>query len=372
MEKGFLAEKEVHKVRPLWETVFSEDSKAFTDYYFENKAENNLVFTRMDKEEIVSMLHLTPYVTGKMEPVCYIVGVATMDKYRRQGLMADLLKEALQFLWEEGQKFTFLMPANPAYYTPFQFAYIYDKPVWKLNETILPGRYLERASGIGGEFHLVVKEKGSLQLRIATEDDMAELAAFANTLLQRNTDCHMFRSAHYYKMLKQELIAQNGNLFLVEQGDSLKGILAYTCEKEKSGLQEVILDEEMATWQLVDIEEYKPTIMARMLRVEDFMSELYCQGAIDLLMEVIDPVLTQNSGIYHLHGQYGNMLVCKKRKNRNRADCQVMIDDLTAFVFGYKNAEDCFRVFNEEVREEVLYCLEQIRVWQHTFINEIV
>ncbi len=372
MEKGFLAEKEVHKVRPLWENVFAEDSKAFTDYYFENKAECNLVFTRMEEDEIVSMLHLTPYVTGNMEPVCYIVGVATKEKYRRQGLMADLLKEALQFLWEEGQKFTFLMPANPAYYTPFQFAYIYDKPVWKLNEHVLPARYLERAAGYGAEFHLVVKEKGSLQIRIAAEKDMAEIADFANALLQQNTDCYMFRSARYYKLLKKELVAQNGNLFLVEQEGVLKGILAYTCEKEKTGLQEVLLNEDLATWQLVDAEKYKPMIMARILRVEDFMNELYCQGPIDLLMEVIDPVLTQNSGIYHLNGQAKGTLACKKRKRRNLADCQVMMDDLTAFVFGYKSAEECFRIYNEDVRDEILDCLEQIRVWKRTFINEIV
>ncbi|MBQ3517191.1 MAG: GNAT family N-acetyltransferase, partial [Lachnospiraceae bacterium] len=167
MEKGFLAEKEVHNVRPLWEKVFAEDSKEFTEYYFANKAERNLVFIRTDEEKIVSMLHLTPFLTGRMEPVCYIVGVATEEQYRRQGLMADLLKEALQFMWEEGQPFTFLMPANPAYYTPFQFTYVYDKPVWKLNEAVLPLHYMETAAKYEAEFHLVVKGKGSLQIKVA-------------------------------------------------------------------------------------------------------------------------------------------------------------------------------------------------------------
>jgi predicted acetyltransferase len=92
MEKKFLAEKEVHRIRPLWETVFAEDSKEFTDYYFAHKAEQNLVFIREVEGTPVSMLHLTPYLTGELEPVCYIVGVATDEKFRRQGLMAELLK----------------------------------------------------------------------------------------------------------------------------------------------------------------------------------------------------------------------------------------------------------------------------------------
>lgn len=396
MEKGFLAEKEVHRVRPLWEDVFAEDSKEFTDYYFANKAEHNLVFTRVDEERIVSMLHLAPYVTGQMEPVCYIVGVATMPEYRRQGLMADLLKEALQFMWEEGQKFTFLMPANPVYYAPFQFAYVYDKPMWKLNESALPVRYLETAAEYGAEFHLVVKDRGSLLIRVAKTDDFKDMAEFANAMLQENTDCYMLRNSRYYEILKKELMAQNGNLFLAEHEGKIKGILAYICENEKPGLQEVILDRELAAWQLVDAEDYKPMIMARILRVEEFLNELRCEGPVDLLVDVVDSVLTQNSGIYHLHGETNGNLVCRKRSYRNSkesdressemmdegleykeyghnlSDCQVMMDDLTAFVFGYKSAEECFYIKNEEIREEILDCLEQIQVWKRVFINEIV
>ncbi len=404
MNSCFLAEKEVHRIRPLWEKVFAEDSPVFTEYYFANKAESNLTFTRMDGEQIVSMLHLAPYMTGRMEPVCYIVGVATEAKYRRQGLMADMMKEALQFMWEEKQPFTFLMPANPAYYTPFQFTYIYDKPAWKLNEAALPVRYLETAAKYEAEFHLVVKEKGSLQIKVAKEEDYARLAEFSNELLKKNTDCYMLRNAHYYKILKKELVAQNGNLFMVEQGGNLKGILAYVKEKDKPGLQEVILSGDLAEWQLIDVEEYKPAIMARILRVEEMLGSMRSTGPVDLLVEIKDPVLGQNSGIYHLHSLDNGKLICKKRRsstekisadgglngmpigangeeirksatvtlNRDNADCTITIDDLTAFCFGYQNAEECFTINNESAKEEILEGLEQIKVLKRVFINEII
>lgn len=369
METIFLTEKEVHTIRPLWEKVFSEDSKEFTDYYFANKAERNLVFARADEDKIVSMLHLTPYMTGHMEPVCYIVGVATDEAYRRQGLMDRVLKEALQFMWTERQPFTFLMPANPAYYTPYHFTYIYDKPVWKLNEEVLPVRYLEAAAKYEAEFHLVVKERGTLQICVAKDADFMRIAEFANQLLQKNADCFMLRNRNYYKLLKKELIAQGGNLFMVEQGGELKGILAYTCEKEKHGLQEVIMDESLSEWQFVSIESYKPAIMARILRVEDFIGNMQTSGPVDVTVQIQDDMLEQNNASFHFYSASNGKLMCKKRRD---AECVITMEDLTAFCFGYKSAEECFRVLHEDTKDEVIKSLEQIKVRKRVFINEIV
>lgn len=371
MNSGFLAEKEVHSIRPLWEQVFAEDSKAFTEYYFGNKAEHNLVFTRMDGEDIVSMLHLTPYITGRMESVCYIVGVATKEAYRRQGLMADMMKEALQFMRAEGQPFTFLMPANPAYYIPFGFTYIYDKPAWKINEVALPARYLDAAAKYNAEFHLVVKDKGTLQIKAVKEADYAKVAEFANQMLKMNTDCYMLRSLQYYMILKKELVAQNGNLFMIEKDGELKGLLAFVHEQEKPGVQEVILDEDLASWQLVASEEYKPAIMARILRPEAMLQSLRCVGAVDFMVELKDSILTVNSGVYHLYSNDKGRLVCKKR-NTEDADCKISIDDLTAFVFGYKSAMDCFEISEARQQDEILESLEKIQVLKNIFINEIV
>lgn len=371
MESDFLAGKEVHNVRPLWEKVFAEDSKAFTDYYFKNKAEHNLVFTRTEGEEIVSMLHLTPYMTGRMESVCYIVGVATEEAYRRQGLMADMMKEALKFMKAEGQPFTFLMPANPLYYKPFQFTYIYDKPEWKLNADALPFRYLDVAAKYGAEFHLVVKDKGSLQVKVAKEGDYLKIAGFANQMLKQNADCYMLRGDRYYQVMQQELIAQSGNLFMIEKDGVLKGLLSYVNENEKPGVQEVILDEDLAFWQLVDAERSKPAIMARILRPEAMLQSLRCEGPVDILVEISDSILEENNGIYHLYSGIKDRLVCKKR-NQDHADCKIEMDALTAFVFGYKSAEECFEISDGRDKEEILESLERVNVLKRVFINEIV
>ena len=83
--------KECLSLRLLWEEVFWEDSREFTDYYFEEKAEGNHGFVLRIGEEDVSMLYLSPYTmmlregdlfTGR--EINYIVGVATKEKYRHR------------------------------------------------------------------------------------------------------------------------------------------------------------------------------------------------------------------------------------------------------------------------------------------------
>ena len=59
-----LRRQEHSRTRGLYETVFSEDSQRFVDYYYERVAKENEIYVVEDGEEIRAMLHLNPY------PVC--------------------------------------------------------------------------------------------------------------------------------------------------------------------------------------------------------------------------------------------------------------------------------------------------------------
>ena len=96
-----------------------------------------------------------------------------------------------------------------------------------------------------------------------------------------------------------------------------------------------------------------------------------CDGAVDLMVELEDPILAVNSGVYHLYSNDKGRLVCKKR-NQEDADCRVSIDDLTAFVFGYKSVADCFEISEAREQDEIIESLDQIQVLKKVFINEIV
>lgn len=121
MEIRKLETEEKQNTKKLYEEVFSEDSKSFVDYYYEEKLKDNQIYAVEEDGEIQAMLHLNPYelaVNGSKKDVNYIVAVATRESYRKRGYMAGLLKQALNDMYADGETFTFLMPASESIYLP--------------------------------------------------------------------------------------------------------------------------------------------------------------------------------------------------------------------------------------------------------------
>ena len=56
MEIRKLSQEEHNKVRPLYEKVFTEDSKGFVDYYFSEKTRDNDIYVVEEDGEICAML----------------------------------------------------------------------------------------------------------------------------------------------------------------------------------------------------------------------------------------------------------------------------------------------------------------------------
>lgn len=124
MNIHYLAPAEHLRSRALYEEVFVEDPTEFVDAYYQKKAPGNQILVAEEEGQIVSMLHRNPYdlcLRGEIFPADYIVAVATKVTYRHQGLMRALLTRALQDMSQRCDPFTFLMPADEAIYTPFDF-----------------------------------------------------------------------------------------------------------------------------------------------------------------------------------------------------------------------------------------------------------
>lgn len=120
----YLTDAERIRSRALYDEVFVEDADAFSELYYQIKAQDNQILVAEDDGTIVSMLHRNPYAfrfRGTSIPAEYIVAVATKVTYRHQGLMRELLTKALRDMYADGRPFTFLMPADEAIYTPFDF-----------------------------------------------------------------------------------------------------------------------------------------------------------------------------------------------------------------------------------------------------------
>ena len=132
-----LEQNEHGKTRELWEQVFPEDTKEFLDYYYFVKARDNQIYVIEEEGEIRSMLQLNPYeirIENRVFPSFYIIAVATQKEYRGRGYMGALLRECMQEMYSKKVPFTFLMPAAEAIYLPYDFRYIYNQAVGKIEK----------------------------------------------------------------------------------------------------------------------------------------------------------------------------------------------------------------------------------------------
>lgn len=394
--------KECLKLRPLWEEVFYEDSREFTDYYFQEKAIRNHGYALKKEEEAVAMLYLSPYpvmLRGgdgfDCREINYIVGVATREKYRHKGCMDRLLRTALQDMYEQGHPFTFLMPADPEIYRPYQFAYIYDRMEYELREN-----HIAQGFEMGNSYAVKFMKM---------EENCSRLVEFAQTYLEENYDVFIRREEAYYYVMEKELQAQKGGIYLIEEKDRIKGYFLYTQEEGKEEIQEAVFNGENESMNclVVPTGVKTPVIMARIVDVHAMLSLLRAKEKdIVLYIRVLDAILAGNSGVWECIlsegeakvrkcGHEGRISVELAAASMDRAwvgeavaasmdrvwveevvtVVNISMEELVFWMFGYREAEECFH-FEQGVdaaeREEIWYRFHNVRRFERVFINEIV
>lgn len=199
--------------KKLYEAIFTEDTEVFIDYYYNEVASGNVIYTVGDK----SMLHLNPYemyVYGHKMMVNYIVAVATRVDYRKQGLMRQLMTRALKDMYIEEQGFTYLMPASEAIYEPYDFVVVGAQQYYRGSDELL-------------------KEMGSdIIVTEASIEDCEELAIFTNEILKKRSKIYTLHTVEYYKRMLKEQNAQNGGIKIYRSKDAILGLAIYSNEGE--------------------------------------------------------------------------------------------------------------------------------------------
>lgn len=216
-----LAPEEHGKTKALYEEVFSEDKGAFADYYYEWKTRDNVIYVAEDEAGIYSMVQLNPFtvwVEGELKQLHYIVAVATQKEYRHRGLMRSLLTRAMGEMEQEGEDFTFLMPASEAIYLPFGFRYFSGqrKGILRLETgdgKKRNGRKPWDSSG-GGETEKEGDGSGGLRAyaRPILPEEYGMAARRVNQILAGSYRVFIWRDEAYYKRMEAELASQGGKL----------------------------------------------------------------------------------------------------------------------------------------------------------------
>ena len=312
--------------------------------------------------------------------------------------MRALLTHAMKEMYQEKNPFTFLMPANPAIYEPFDFRYVYERPVWEFKDETFPLLVLEPLIGtkkivkielpqektreyIGKElkaawteaFHWsgiknqvaednVQIEKQQRLLTIKSVSGSIEenteiniyqkLADFANQWLAVHADIYVYRDASYYEMQVKESKAQNGDIFLVEEHEEIVGFFLYAREGDEIFVQEV-MEQEEGLFSFLQIQpQKKPIIMARIVHLEEMLKLVRSSEHKTILLEVKDKLIQENTGLYLWEiTPTGSLVSCIEKQsedislsgNDTTKDENISIDigELTPYLFG--------RVFINEI-----------------------
>lgn len=210
--------------KELWKAIFGDTDK-YIEFYFKEKANKSIVYSKYDKENLVSMAFFTPYemVYRGKECICpYIVGVATAPEYRRRGYMKMLLEHGMMDAKARGAEMAFLSPADEKIYEPLGFQSTSCRNVLE----VLGHR--KKWYGVSPYSRLDAEVKN-------------RVAEFANAqLYASDLDLYIKRSPAYFEVLHKERKALNGKVIVLSEGSMIRGVAAYVHEEDFYEVTEVI------------------------------------------------------------------------------------------------------------------------------------
>lgn len=325
-----LTPAEHFSTRPLYEEVFSEDSKGFVDYYYTEKTKDNTIYTVIEDEKIRSMLHLNPYdviVNGKEEKLHYIVAVATQEVYRKRGYMGALLKKALKDMYHQGEPFTYLMPAAEQIYYPYDF-----RTVYKQTTTYWDG--------------LLDEED---KCRKATAKDAAKIACMSEDDLEGKFDVYTKRDEAYYSRLMKEYESDGGYLVLGERDGKI-----IWCRPK-----------------VAEIPKDMPKIMVRLVDVRRMLLLLDLNYLTAVCFHVTDPLIEENNKCFLITGTEASGVMLMEGKEEN-SEGTLTVGALTRLIFGEASVEDIVLEDGVEMSDRMKNELKKIVPLSRICLNEVV
>ena len=333
MEIIKLEQRENCNTRTLYEEVFQEDSKEFVDYYYTEKTKDNEIYVVREDHAVRAMLHLNPYtllVNGEEKETNYIVAVATQEEYRRRGYMAELLKKALNDMYQAGHTFTFLMPAAETIYLPHDFRTVYEQE----------RKYYRQEAEL----------EEDIQISPAEFSDCEELAEWMQSYLEKNYQVFAKRDARYYERLIKEYASDGGKLMLYRRDGDLTDCQIYVPEEE---------------------EQEKPKIMVRIIDVRRMVMAVKVKRLTGVCFHITDPIIKENNRCAVLFGTESSGIMYMDGKPES-SEGTVTIAALTSFLFGAKTVEEVCEEEGVEMSDRMIYELNKIIPLSKIYLNEVV
>ena len=315
----YLEQNEKQNIRELYEECFV-DSKALTDYYFENRLPNNFVAVNEKDGQLVSALHLVPKmsVIGKLKSrIMYIYGVGTRQYARNNGYMKELMNTVITDMYQDMEAFTYLIPTdqmNADFFKRFGFEYVMDKPHTKPMENWK-------------------KATHSLILRRADHSDLVRLSIFAQSNTENRYKVTLSKDADYFKELVGLIEIEGGEIEIYVENKVIMGYRVWIDNQ----IYEEVLDPSIQSMSYFE-NEGRPYLMARIMSVRKTMRLLGFTGNGTTIIRISDPCIEENNGTFRLTYHHGAVKL-DRLDDDVMPEVDVSIGELTAHIFGYAQIE---------------------------------
>lgn len=346
---------------------------------------DNLVFAGKENMETVSSLYLAPHYTSRGEELCEIKNVFTKEKFRRRGCMDTLMKEAFLCMQSEAEPYTFLRPMDEKYFIPYGFTEVEKREGLRINGLRLSDKLLNASNETDEEFKITIGDSREYLIHPVRESEAEEAAIFINDILKEKSDCYIMQSAHTVMNIKKTCKEKGGNLYAAEYDGRVVCLFAYTLVKqeivnEEDGKSTSFSDKRLSfmlctgdfTKEDLFLEEPDSIVtMARIIDVRSILGMVRCPKEFVMALRIFDERIVENAGLYILHcGPMGGNLTAIKigdeqMKNAQgeklSAEGEVTIENLTRFLFGFRKAEECFKVYVKAREEEIFGNLNELK-----------
>lgn len=391
-----LEQRENYKTRALWELVFSEDSKAFLDYYYYFKTRDNEIFVIEEDGAIRSMLQLNPYMLQIEEDshLChYVIAVATEEAYRRRGYMGKLLCQALKDMYDRKEPFTFLMPAAEKIYTPYDFRFVYAQRQTEDFRRNLYGSEISESCADGHEkMRMFIDGKNvSESFSDAVPGEAEEIAEFVREHFAKNWQVYAARDMQYYQTQIFEQQSENGGIRLMRANGELIGLFFYSDEEGLEIREPLYLkgyeplfrkavcelmskkEQPVKLYAWAGGEKKEPLIMARILHLPSFLACMKVRKGeeLDCSFAVLDSILTQNSRIYRIQADETTEWKVQVKETED-SEGALTIGALTSLLFGYRGIEETAAKEDVILTEHLKKELRKLQPLERIWLNEVV
>lgn len=321
------------ETRHLWERSFA-DPRAFIDLYFREKyrKERNEVIVR--DERVVSALQKLPYPMtygGRMLPASYISGACTDERYRRRGLMGELLSQTHRAMQQENAAFSFLIPATQelaAYYAKFGYT-----PCFRFGwETITAGT-----------------PDDSLVVGTVDQHKTEELLPYLRDKMQERTMC-VQHPLDDLRAVVDDMHMAGDTMWEARRGELTVALAICRAEADGILLRECVYDDEEARDGLiaaiaahygrteVDVVDTKGREgdyfgMARIIDVEAMLTAYAAlHPETEATWSITDELLAENNGCYHIYKG-----ICERLPEPSSEAEELTIGELTHRVLTEEN-----------------------------------